>query len=180
MQAELLNNFFTIDMKKNYVKLLVVTLLFAAFVFTIASCNSGTNPPITPLKSGEIQATVTPFGQFFASDTHVTEGPTTYFIAASIKDKNNIDSVVLHILVPKQTTLPYSIDVASDPVAVLDYCITTNNGCITYRAKQNVGSGTVRITDVSPNVKGSFSGTLPAETGSGSAAISSGDFNASF
>ena len=170
-------------MKKNYIRFLTITLVFAAFVFTIASCNPATNAPIIPLKSGEFQATVTPFGQFFATDAHATDGggAMTYFIAASIKDAAKNDSIVIHILVPKQTTLPYSIDVASDPIAVLDYCITTNNGCITYRAKQNVGSGTVQITTVSStSVQGNFSGTLPAESGSGSATISGGSFNASF
>ena len=154
---------------------------FAALLLSIEGCSPNSTTPVTPLKSGEIQGTVTPFGQFFADDAHATDGPTTYFIAASIKDGAKVDSVVLHILVPKQTVLPYSVDIATDPVAVLDYCITTNNGCITYRAKQNVGSGTVRITNVtSTTVEGSFSGTLPAETGSGSVKITDGSFNASF
>jgi hypothetical protein len=163
-------------------KISVSVFIAAVFVLCLdfEGCGPNATNPFTPLKSGEIQATISGLGQFYATDAQVTEGPTTYFIAASLKDKNGNDSLVIHILVPKQTTLPYTIDVSNDDVAVMDYCITTSNGCVTYQTKKSVGSGTVKITDVSPTVQGTFSGTLPAETGSGSVTISNGAFNASF
>jgi len=157
----------------------IVSILFLGLSLFVSGCGPNSIIPDVPLKAGEMQATVNG-GDFFASDVQVTDGTTTYFIAASIKDKNNSDSVVIHILVPKQTTLPYTINVGQDDVAVIDYCITTPNACITSRAKKGVGSGTVKITDVSPTVQGTFSGTLPSETGSGSVTITNGAFNASF
>lgn len=175
----LTNIYYDTFMRKRNIYLSFGALMFGVLL-AISGCSPNAVVPITPLEPGEFQATISGLGQFYATHAQVTDGPTTYFIAATVKDKAGNDSLVIHILVPKQATLPYTINVSNDDVAVMDYCITTSNGCITYQAKKSVGSGTVKITDVSPTVQGTFSGTLPAETGSGSVTISNGAFNASF
>ena len=160
-------------------------LTIAVMIMTlfIEGCkNNGIDLPTTPLKAGELQATISPFGPFYATDCQVTDGgvANTYFVAASVKDQNNNDSLVIHILIPKKTP-PYTIDVQNDDVAVMDYCITTATACITYQSKKGIGSASVKITDATAsNVQGTFSGTLPLESGTGSVTISSGEFNASF
>jgi hypothetical protein len=154
-------------------------------VFTFLSGCQNAVTPITPLKPGEMQATVSGTGingadQFYATNAQVTDGTSTYFIFASVKAQDNSDSLTIHILVPKQPDIPYTVTVANDNVAVVDYCVTTQSGCITYRSKQNAGSVVVKITDISPTVQGTFSGTLPADPGSGGVTISNGAFDASF
>ena len=94
---------------------------FAAVIISFEGCSPNSSIPSTPLKSGEMETSVSPFGQFFASNTTAIDGPTTYFIAASIKDQAVVDSVVIHILVPKQAAFPYSVDIANDPIGVMDY-----------------------------------------------------------
>src|SRR2546423_2668917 len=117
----------------------VAAVLMMLFV---SGCkNNGIDLPVTPLKSGEIQATISPFGPFYATDCTVIDGgvANTYFIAATIKDEQGKDSLVIHILIPKRDS-SYTVNVQTDDVAVMDYCITTSSACITYRAKKNVGN----------------------------------------
>ena len=173
------------SMKKHLLNFACITALIISLSISLSSCGKDILGGDTPLKSGETQVTVSGTGQgtghFYATNTQVTEGSSTYFIVASVRSATNEDSLVIHILIPKQATAPYTVDVKSDATAVVDYCVTTSTGtCVTYRSKQGVGTATVKVTDISSNVQGTFSGTLQADNGATSITFSSGGFNASF
>ena len=173
-------------MKKKLLKFICLSALIVSLSISLNSCGKDILDGETALKSGEMQATVSGSGQgtghFYATDAHVIDGgvAATYFIAATVKDQNNSDSLVIHILIPKLPTVPYTIDVAKDPTAVVDYCVNTASACITYQSKLNKGSAVVKITELTPNVQGTFSGTLTSDDGSTSVTFTNGGFNASF
>ena len=170
-------------MKKNLIAVLFVSL---SSIF-INSCKNDILNTITPLKAGEMQATVSGSsgaGNFFAADTRVIEGTSTYNIVGSEKDEKNNDSLTFTIYIPKLSTPPYTVNVSTDPTAVVTYCVVdlATQTCVNYQAKLNIGSMVVKVTDVAQNanIQGTFSGTLQATTGSGSVTISDGAFNASY
>jgi hypothetical protein len=167
---------------KNSLKFLCISLSLC-LSFIVNSCAKDVIDALTPLKPGEMQATVSGSNaaQFFATNTQVTDNNVTYFIVASVrKFDNSDDSLVIHILIPKRTA-PYTIDVGTDPTATVDYCVNTPSSCITYRATLNSGSVTVKVSDTSPTLQGTFSGTLRDLTGgSGSVTMTDGGFNANF
>lgn len=147
---------------------------------TITGCDK-TIFPDPPLKSGEMQATISGFGSFFATDA-VTKDAGTYFIRASIPSSvPTFDSVVIAIVASKQVTTPYTIDFSTDATSSMDYCIVNSNGtCNNYRVQKGKGNGTLKISSISPNVEGTFSGTFQSLTGSGSVTITNGAFNSPF
>jgi hypothetical protein len=174
---ELLNSYFLpVIMKKNYLKLLVVTLGFTSLVLTIASCNQTTSAPIIPLKAGEMQATVSGLGSFYATNTKLTTGDIIYTIDGSIDN----DSLGITIAVTKQAATPYTINTSNDINSSIVYCILQPDGtCVKYIAENGLGSASITISDItSPDVQGSFSGTLKTPDGTGTITISNGSFNA--
>jgi hypothetical protein len=65
---------------------------------------------------------------------------------------------------------------------LIDYCLEeTVSACKTFHAEKGKGgSGTIKITSISPYVEGTFSGTLPEIGGSGTRTITGGEFKAGF
>lgn len=149
-------------------------------VFTITGCDK-TVFPDPPLKSGEMQATISGFGSFFADNARATNGSLTYAIRTSFKGQNNQDSLVFDFVITKETTVPYTIDFNNDANSSMNYCVANSNGsCNNYRVSQSMGSGSLTITSISPNVEGTFSGTFKSLTGSEIVTITNGAFNAPF
>jgi hypothetical protein len=159
-------------------KFLLLLLISVSFVFT------GCPDPLQPdggLGTNELRATATTEGQIFANVEQLVSSGSTYQIHAVDADAISNGDVVIDIVVPKKATVPYSITVGSDADAVLSYCLELTTGaCTTYEAKSGTGSGTITITEISPEVKGTFSGTLSLIGGGGTRTLSSGEFRASF
>jgi hypothetical protein len=130
------------------------------------------------LKEGEMDATVSGLGSFFASNTLV-DNTTIYDILATIDN----DSLQIRIIVTKEALVPYTIDVSTDDNSKITYCVLQSNGsCNTYSADKLTAnsSGQIKITSLTPTLQGTFSGTLQQIGGSGSVTISNGAFNGSY
>jgi hypothetical protein len=159
-------------------KFLLLLLVSVSFIFT------GCPDPLKPddgLGPNEMRVTASTEGQIFATVEQVTTSGTVYQIHAVDPEALTNGDVVIDIVVPKKATVPYTVTVGSDADAVLSYCLELTSGtCTTYEAKAGSGSGTITITEISPELKGTFSGTLPLIGGSGSRSLTSGEFRASF
>ncbi|MEP7234075.1 MAG: hypothetical protein ABI778_02150 [Ignavibacteriota bacterium] len=134
------------------------------------------------MKTGEMTASITGTGTFFSSDATAQSGSTTYDVRATVKNNLNVDSLIIQLKVPKQTLVPYTVDLSVDNNANITYCIFRSNACDSYVADKitSGSSGQIRITSTSPNLEGTFSGTLAQVGGSKSVSISNGEFNAGF
>ncbi len=160
-------------------------LLFSAGLFYLAvvaiGCNQS-NPVVPPVNVNELQSEVTGEGFFSAADGQAKDQGSYYAVLAS--ESFQMGSRSINVIVPKQTSVPYTVNVGSDPVAVLSYDVSSDN--VTHKqfyAQQGVGSGTITVTQVTPTLEGSFSGTLWQVPNAGADTVrtlASGQFNASF
>lgn len=132
------------------------------------------------LAPGEMQATSNVEGSFFAKDAVATDQGATYLVKASMASTTFSGNIVVTLQIPKGT-VPYSVTVGTDANGIIDYCLEESpTKCTTFNAKKGSGSGTIKITALSPNLEGTFSGTLPSISGTGSRTITGGDFKAIF
>ena len=143
-------------------------------VFTITATNG--------LQIGETDATING-GIFKVLDTKTIKSALTVTVTATLPKKTDatLDSVQLTLVIPIQGGLPYTIDVPTDiNGALINYCIKQYPGgfCNSYKAAKGTGSGTITITNLTPIIEGTFSGTLPFSGGSGSLTITGGAFKA--
>ena len=157
-------------------KILLLLLASTSLLFT------GCPDPLKPdggIGVDEVRFTASTEGQIFASVEQLLTGGSTYQIHAVDADAISSGNVVIDIVVPKKATVPYTVTVGTDDAAVLSYCLELTSGtCTTYEAKKNTGSGTITITQISPEVQGTFSGTLPLIGGAGTRTLTSGEFRA--
>ena len=134
------------------------------------------------LAVGEMDATVG--GVVFKSlNGKALNGSLTVTVKASIKKQNNanLDSVSITMIIGKQGTIPYTIDLSNDATSSINFCIVNpaSGTCSkSYAAKKSIGSGSITITANTPIIEGVFSGTLPEVGGSGSLTITNGTFKA--
>jgi hypothetical protein len=158
------------------------------FVSTLLiSCSSTSDPPgnnETPLQTGQLKATISDGGSFAASNALATSSAVTFNILATVKTTGTTsDSVKINLFIPKQNVFPYSITIAGDDHALIDYCIVGPGGvCTSFRANKTLGSGTIMVQKLENNIiEGTFSATVvgiaPAV---GSKMITNGQFKASF
>jgi hypothetical protein len=156
-------------------KFSIIFFLILAASTLLTACGPTNNVPIIPLKADEMQADVSGFGSFSATNTTAKVGNSTVYVHASIQDVTGTDSVVLELNFPKAIAFAN----VSDGVSYINYCITQSNGqCLNYHADNTSGSGRINVTSLSPNVEGTFSGTLTLVSGSTSITISNGAFDA--
>jgi hypothetical protein len=173
-------------MKKSYCSFLIVTIAFITLIVSVIACNNNViDNPITPLKAGETDATVSGFGLFYATDTHVIDAGTTFNVKARVRTANGLnDTLVIDLIISKQGLTPYTIDFSSDSVSSMNYCVSTSAGtCTNYHVQKDVGSGTLTVKSItsSDNVQGTFSGTFQEfPTGSKQVTITGGEFYATF
>lgn len=160
----------------------LLLLLLPVLALTFMGCAD----PLKPdggLAPGEMRATANIEGNFFATDATASSSGSTYLVKASMPYSfpgNGNGSILLTLDVPKQTP-PYTISVGSTAVARIEYCLEESaTVCTIFNAKQGTGSGTIKITSISPYLEGSFYGTLPQVGGSGSRTITGGEFKATF
>ena len=131
---------------------------------------------------GEMDATIS--GTSFKSVNAATKAgaSNTIVLKASVPLQSNKtrDSVSLTMIIPTSATPPYSIDISNDANALINYCIVSypSGNCNSFQAKKGVGSGTIKITNLSTTIEGTFSGTLPSTSGAGSVTINGGAFKA--
>ncbi len=156
--------------------------LLAPLMFIVASCNQS-NPVVPPLSGNEVQASITGEGFFNATDALGYDSVTFYYVYATETFQSGLRSVTLTI--PKQSTVPYTVTVGSDPVGTISYTLAPSNtsGPQYFAAPHGVGSGLITVTQISPTLEGSFSGTLWQLPPSGSdtvRTITNGQFNAAF
>ncbi len=154
-----------------------ISLILLGFAFVISSCSPNSTTPEIPLKSDEMDATISGFGTFDALNTQVANN-SLYDIRGSLDN----DSLVVEITVSKQILVPYTIDVSADDFSSITYSVDPNGFGKTYAAsKLNSGSsGQIKITSTSPNLEGTFSGTLVLIGGSEIVTITNGAFNATY
>jgi hypothetical protein len=130
-----------------------------------------------------MRATATVEGGFTANDVTATQTSSIYHVTASMDysfPSNKDGHIEITLDIPKGTP-PYSVDVATTTNSVIDYCLEESvSTCTTFRALKGSGSGTIKITSISPYLEGTFSGTLPEVGGSGTRTISNGEFKAGF
>jgi hypothetical protein len=155
---------------------------FVLLLATISIFFTGCPGPLQPgggIGPNEVHVSASTEGQIFASVDNVLSGGSTYQIHAVDAGAITNGDVVIDIVVPKRATVPYTVSVGSDNDAVLNYCLELSSGaCTTYKAEKGSGSGTITITEISPEIKGTFSGTLPLVGGAGSRTLTSGEFRA--
>ena len=144
-------------------------------------CNSGcgSNNPVTPpLGSGVLLAT-TNDGDFSSQDALADSSNGIYTIHANVSTSNGIFAI--EVSLPKETTIPYSVDVATDPIGLISY---VNPAFVNpFVARQSFGSGTIQITQVSPTLMGTFRGILWQDPPVGTdtvRGVTNGEFNAPF
>lgn len=166
-------------MRKRSTGFLSTSVICFLMTLTIVGCDK-TIFPDPPLKSKEMEATISGFGTFIASNAQTVNGSLTYSIHSSIQGEDSQDTLVFDIVVTKKSTVPYTIDF-SDANSSMNYCVANSNGsCTNYRVSQSSGSGTLTITSISPNVEGTFSGTFKSLTGPQTVSITNGAFNSPF
>jgi hypothetical protein len=153
-------------------------LLLAPLMLFAAGCIQS-NPIVPPLNVNEVQASVSAEGFFSATDALAYDSVNFYYVYATEKLQSGTRSVTLTI--PKKTTLPYSVTVGSDPIATISYSLLPGTSDTHYFAEPGIGSGSITVTQISPTLIGSFSGTLwqlPASGTDTIRTISGGEFNA--
>lgn len=162
-------------------KFLLILLIAVSFVFT--GCPDPLQPDGGGLAPGEMNVTASVEGNFFANDAVVDGGGSTYLVKAKVPHtfSGNVNGhIEITLDLPKDTP-PYTLNVASTPGALIEYCLEESaTVCTIFNAKQGTGSGTIHITSISPYLEGTFSGTLPQVGGGGSRTLTSGEFKAIF
>jgi hypothetical protein len=160
----------------------IVALLVLAPIVLESGCG-GSNPVTPPLALNEMQATSSREGDFLSNNAVADSSKGTYDVIATMAI-NGGGSITIEVSVPKQTSLPYQVDVASNQDALIGYCLNpTGSQCNEYQAGNGIGSGQVTITQVSPSLMGTFRGTLWQIPNSGTdttRSVTDGQFNAPF
>jgi hypothetical protein len=158
---------------------IVALVLLAPIVFE-SGCG-GSNPVTPPLALNEMQATSSGEGDFLANDA-VADSSSGLYVVRATMSVGQVGSLVIELSVPKQTALPYLVDVASNSNAQISYCVNPNGtGCNQFDAESSIGSGQITVTQVSPTFMGSFQGTLWQIPNSGTDTVrilNDGQFNA--
>ena len=140
------------------------------------------DPGATPLNAGELLAETTVEGTFDAADAKAIDSVTYYSVLATVTFKSGQRNI--NLIIPKQASVPYTVDVATSSIATIAYCVSPDNvSCMQFFAKAGTGSGSITITQLTPTLKGSFNGTLvllPKIGNDTIRTVSSGEFNATF
>lgn len=154
---------------------------FAVLFISIEGCSPNSTIPITPLKTGEVTATISGLGSFYSTNAFAdSSSNVTYHMRATIPGATT-DSIVIDVVVTKKFPVGYTVDVSNDNFSSISYCIVQKDGtCKNYKAQNGSGSGSIRVTDISPTFQGSFSGTLQLVGGTETVSISGGGFNAAW
>ena len=170
-------------MKKKYfycLDILVLCFLVNLLLIGCQSDGSGSGFLPTQLLVGEMDASVSGASFYATNATSIKNGSSVILKASILQKKINHDSVSISLIIPTSGIPPYSIDVSTDVTSLINYCMVSypSGNCINYQAKKGIGSGTINITSLSPNIEGTFFGVLPHVSGSDSVTITFGKFKA--
>jgi hypothetical protein len=166
--------------------LLLLSLLSITFLFGCSSdneSNAGTTNPPTAIGIDKLKATVSDYGDLDMQTVPVSNAALSFIIKASLKGKNNMDSLTIALQIPKSSQTSYMVDVSAQNNSLIEFCLQQASGtCITYRAYKGHGSGMINISDITSDganqiMHGTFSGTLPGlSSAPGSKTIANGEF----
>ncbi|MEO6941288.1 MAG: hypothetical protein ABI444_14325 [Candidatus Kapaibacterium sp.] len=163
-------------------KALMIVLLLSPFILVGGQCNPNNPPIVIPLGTNAMRLVASVEGDFAASDASAVDGGTFVTVNASMPHGTGLINVQLQI--PKQANPPYTVSVGTDAVPLISYCVSPDNAtCHQFFARKGTGSGTITISQLTPTVKGTFSGQLKLVPTVGTdvdRTISDGEFNAGF
>src|SRR5688572_10096789 len=164
------------NMKKNLqLSTMFFFLALAGMSLTSADCNPDVDPGLGP---NEMKASSNVEGSFFANDAFAVSS-TSYTVDATMPYAPISGDIRITLNIPKRATVPYTVNVSTEG-GVINYCLESSNSCTNFRANSSAGSGTIRVTSITPYLEGTFSGTLSQVGGAGTRVISSGEFKAGF
>jgi hypothetical protein len=152
----------------------------AGSLLFLASCNGGLLPETNvPIKPGTLNTSIKEESLFAATDARAVVTTDLIKIKATMLGIKN-ESHVIDITVPVNAAVPYSVTVGTDANAFIAYTTEETSPTRSYVADKNGGSGLVTITELTPNVKGTFNGTLLLVGGTASdvRTLTGGEFNA--
>ena len=150
-------------------------LMISPMVFIGAEC-AVDGPGFTPLAMDAMRADITQEGNFLCDDVTVTDQGTFWRVIA--QGGGATDTRRIELDVPKEATVPYTINVANDNQAVIYYCVPlTATSCKNFYADQaHGGSGTITITNIAGHLEGPLRGTVQIANGTETRSISNGEF----
>jgi hypothetical protein len=156
-------------------------LVLAPMIFIGAECDP-TGPANTPLAMDAMRAEVTVDGSFVCDAVSGTGSESAKTITLIAQGDNTVGSRRIELVIPKQSVVPYTINVSSSDQAVIYYCIPlTSSACKNFFAdKAHGGSGTITVTHIDGYVEGSFQGTVKLSNGDETRTITSGEFKANY
>lgn len=164
-------------MRKSKLLLLVLGVI-SPLIFM--GCPNGIEP-FLPLQNQEVRMTVSDYGSWDSKDASGVINGNNFQIQAPVKGESGQDTIVLTLVIPIRTATPYTINVASDPNAHIEYCVQPISGaCTDYVVSNGVGSGSITVSSVTQNgmsqtVEGTFNASPVAPNGD-SKRITNGEF----
>jgi hypothetical protein len=161
---------------RNYMK---AALVLAPLVFIGAECDP-TGPAATPLAMDAMRANIAGDGSFFCDNVSGQANGNLITIVA--QGDNTVQDRRIELVIPKQTTVPYTINVASDAQGLIYYCVPlTSTSCKNFYADvEHGGTGSITVTHIDGYVEGTFRGTVQLANGNENRTISSGEFKVDY
>ncbi len=152
-----------------------------ALCLALAACNQGLPPDTSGLNLGAMDVQFRESADFISTGAVASVEGGDLHIHALMPVSGASHSDQFDIWVPLRTAVPFTISIPSDPAGIIDYCLGSVAACPDYSADSSQGSGSVTITQLSPSVRGTFSGRLLQVDGSTAdpvRTVMSGEFNA--
>lgn len=156
---------------------LALALMLSPMIFMGAECANDPFPN-TPLAMNAMRVDISTEGNFISDQVTVTNQSNYWLVVApgviGTQDRH------IELRIPKQTTVPFTIDVQSSDIGSIYYCVPlSGTACKNYYAsKEQGGSGTITVTNVSGTLEGTFRGVVQLSNGSETRTVSSGEFKA--
>lgn len=146
-------------------------------ILLIAGCNSNSTNPMETLNPGSMAVDLQDGSEFLSASAKVSDQSNVYILSAT-QDVQGAPSNEITLSIPKELSLPFTVQSQPDGAIITYYDITNNN---TYEANPAQGYCTITVTQTSPTFEGTFSGTLKCSTAADSVRVfSNGAFNATF
>lgn len=156
---------------------LALALFLSPMIFMGAECANEPFPNV-PLAMNAMRAEVTTEGSFVCDQVVQSASSSADYWLVVAQGDATVGNRRIELRIPKQTTAPFTINVASDDEGSIYYCLPlTQTSCKNFYANQaQGGSGTIRVTNVTGSLEGTFSGTVQLSNGSETRTITSGEF----
>ena len=162
-------------MKSHYLFLASIAMLLV-----LSSCNGNITNPMAPLNPGSLTADIQQDGtSFISSNATVDNSQSGFYSIVAVQDQGVGPANEVHIRVPAEVSVPYTISAPPDNSADFIYYDVNRN--LNYEANADQGSFTITITQTSPTLEGSFSAQTVCNSVADSVrTLVNGVFNASY